>query len=948
MKRFAVLDFETAGTNPSDGIIEIGLTILENGEEIAEYNSLVNPGRKIPLFIQRLTGINDTMVSTAPSFEDIIPEFLPLLEDTVLVAHNAAFDVSFLQYALEDHGYSPFHGLVIDTVELARILFPQFNSIQLSSLTAHFGIIHEEAHRALSDAKATGQVLLHCIEAVRKLPLLTLQRLTELTKACQSDIDALFSSLESERMLNVPSEEGYSFRQFALNVQEWTTEQEVRRDPVEMKCLTTTPFDQIISDWRVRMEASFAQYERRESQERMMQEVFASLDQSRHMIAEAGTGTGKSLGYLLPSLYWSLKEEEKVVVSTHTINLQEQIFNRDVPLLKKIFPLPFEAAVLKGRNNYLCLRKFEQSVASNDLDWEDGEAVAASEVLVWLGDTKSGDVEEIQFNSKGNAYWKTVQSDADSCLNRACPWFRHCFYHRARNRAGQADVVITNHSLLFTDLKADYRILPTHRTVIIDEAHHLEDVASQHLGVMVTFSQIHQTMNRLYKDGRNGHLAQLIFRLRSMDAADFGASLEKLEENTRLVAPIREEFEQLFSMILRGLEKAHQGQSETGQMVYRIHLNDHALKQVAPLKEVAGNLHVRLTEWLKSLEREITSIRETDGAEELETLLTDMNGSVKDMFRLRDGLQHFFAWNDENTVYWIEGHQSYGLRSIQLQAVPTDVSQLLYDQFFKTKNSVVLTSATLSVDQSFDYVAAQLGLVPFEKEDRLRSVLVDSPFEYEKQSLLCVPKDFPNIKDTGEKEFAKQLTRSLREVAMETKGRMLVLFTSYRMLKEVHSQLKGALEPHGIEVIGQGVDGSRRTKLTERFQSHASAVLLGTSSFWEGVDIPGEALSCLAIVRLPFWPPNHPVMEAKSERLKRMRKNPFMDLSVPQAVIRFKQGFGRLIRSKSDHGVVIVYDTRLMDTFYGKKFIESLPGPKLESVKTEQLSERIREWMANV
>lgn len=309
-----------------------------------------------------------------------------------------------------------------------------------------------------------------------------------------------------------------------------------------------------------------------------------------------------------------------------------------------------------------------------------------------------------------------------------------------------------------------------------------------------------------------------------------------------------------------------------------------------------------------------------------EGLMTDISGLFKDIANERDGLRSFIKLDDEDTVYWIEGNGNYRSRSLQIFAVPIDVSAQLKSYFFDKKKSVVMTSATLSVDKSFQYMIEQLGLQEAASEDRLVTSVLPSPFNYRDQALLVIPRDFPSVKGSvGDDHFVNTLVQSLADTATVTQGRMLVLFTSYRMLRQVYDPLKELLSQRGITVIGQGMDSGNRSKLTRRFQGQSASVLLGTSSFWEGVDIPGEALTSLAIVRLPFQPPNHPLIEAKSERLQKEKKNPFMKLSVPQAVIRFKQGFGRLVRSSQDRGIVVVYDTRILESYYGKYFYIHYP-----------------------
>jgi ATP-dependent DNA helicase DinG len=326
--------------------------------------------------------------------------------------------------------------------------------------------------------------------------------------------------------------------------------------------------------------------------------------------------------------------------------------------------------------------------------------------------------------------------------------------------------------------------------------------------------------------------------------------------------------------------------------------------------------------------------------------VTDIGGLFKDLASIREQIRFFMGLSDDNIVYWMEGSGNYRGKSLQLYAVPVDVSSQLKDLFFDKKKSIVLTSATLSVDKSFQFMIDNLGLSEASEQGRLMTALLPSPFKYREQALLVIPRDFPSVKGSvGDARFVDKLVHSLAEAAAATKGRMLVLFTSYKMLRQVYDPLKEALASQDITVLGQGVEGGSRSKLIRRFQDSSASVLLGTSSFWEGVDIPGEALTCLAIVRLPFQPPNHPLAEAKAELLQAQKKNPFMKMSVPQAVIRFKQGFGRLVRTAQDRGIVIVYDTRVIEAYYGKYFLYSLPGPKMEHMLTDQMVPRIAEWL---
>jgi ATP-dependent DNA helicase DinG len=948
--KFAVLDFETTGGQPADEIIQVGLVLIENGLITTRFGALVKPSVPIPAFITALTGIDDGMVEDAPPIDEVLMELVPLLDECILVGHNVNFDLGFLQRALDDAGYLPFSGPVLDTMDLLRMMYPSLPSLSLVNVSESLGIRHDRPHQADSDAETTGMVWLSCVDRFSSLPLLTVQRFLQLFDGDGSDLGWFIRELGKLREQAPLADEGdyRYYRQFALKVGEWGGEEEIRPTEDEGGKLPDS-FDDFYTEFREALKNKFAHYEEREAQEQMIREVNDTFDGERHLMIEAGTGTGKSLGYLVPSLYYGIRQDKKVLVSTHTINLQEQIRDRDVPLLQDIFPVPFRAAVLKGRNHYLCLRKFEQKVEGAEFDSAKEERIIAAQMIVWLTETQHGDDEELHLGGRGGGdFWRSVSSDADSCLNRSCPWFKTCFYHRAKHNANQADVVITNHSLLFTDVKAEHRLLPSYKHLVIDEAHHFEEVASKHLGIEVGYAAFANQLAWLYKDSRNGQLPSLRAKLSRAEGTQAEQALEwqqAIEGMYPDFVKVREAWETLAALLFDLACSRNDASGDGGQNVLRIR-NDDLPRGWEQLMGIEDNLHISLGGILRKLERWLSEWKDVQELLDIQSLVTDIGGTVKELNRQRDALRFFIKRTDPDYVYWLEASPFYKLKSLQLVSVPTDVSPLLQQYFFEAKDSVVMTSATLSVDRTFDYTCQQLGLDPENDAERLRTVQLPSPFNYREQALVCIPRDFPGIKGAGgEAYFVDRLIRSLEEVAAATNGRMLVLFTSYKMLKLVYTELKERLAPHGIEVLGQGLDSGSRTKLTRMFQSGGASVLLGTSSFWEGVDIPGEALSCLAIVRLPFQPPNHPVAEAKSEKLKKLNRNPFMKLSVPQAVIRFKQGFGRLVRTAKDRGIVILYDTRVIDTSYGKYFLYSLPGPKIEHMNTEQIVPRIREWM---
>jgi ATP-dependent DNA helicase DinG len=945
--KFAVLDFETTGSQTTDRIIQVGLVIIQDDTITDRYTSLVNPGIGIPSSITTLTGINDEMVSDAPELETVMAHMVPLLQDSVLVGHHIAFDLSFLQRALDEHGYFSFDGKVLDTIDALRVLFPSLSTFQLSMVCHAFNIEHERPHQADSDAEVTALIWIKCIERFQGLSLLTLQRLSMVFDEATTDFGWFVREMMTYKEMfagpDTEAEAGKYFRQFSLAVDDWGDDDPVRQDKDVL--LLPETFSAFYEQLKTGLKLKFANYEDREAQERMLEEVESAFEQEKHLLIEAGTGTGKSLGYLIPSLYYGIKHDKKMLVSTHTINLQEQIRERDIPLLMDLFPVGFKAAVFKGRSHYLCLRKFESKMGQQDFEHGKEDRLTAGQMLVWLGETEHGDDEELHFNNKGSQFWHTVSSDSDSCLNRACPWFKKCFYHRARNNASNADLVITNHSMLFTDTKADSRLLPSYKHLVIDEAHHFEEVASKHLGIEVFYGALVGTLWWLYKDSRSGQLPMLKMKLQKEDNEKGQAWGRIIDEMLPKLAHIKEEWDELTELLYQLLaSRSDPTQTEAGQWVYRIK-KDNKPTGWDNLLVLEDNIYLKMTEVLKKLDKLLSEVKDQQEIFDVQGLVTDITGTVKELYRLRDNLHFFMALTDDNYVYWLEAGTNKS-KSLQLVSVPIDVSPMLQEHFFEAKESVIMTSATLSVGKSFDYTCEQLGLETQDPDTKLKTVQLPSPFNYRQQALVAIPRDFPSIRgNSGEKQFLEQLCQSLAEVALETRGRMLVLFTSNRMLKLTHAALKEMLTPFGIGVLGQGVDSSNRSKLTRQFQNSPASVLLGTSSFWEGVDIPGDALVCLAIVRLPFQPPNHPLVEAKTENLKKLNLNPFMKLSVPQAVIRFKQGFGRLVRTAKDKGIVIIYDTRVIDTTYGKYFLYSLPGPKIEHMPTNQLVGRIKQWM---
>jgi ATP-dependent DNA helicase DinG len=939
LNKFLVVDFETTGNRAKEGdqIIQIGAVLIENKEIVGQFSSLVNPGLPIPPFIQQLTGIDDKMVDDAPYIEELLPQLLPMLEDAVFVGHNVYFDLGFLQQALLDCGYNPFSGPIVDTVELSRLLLPEQSGYRLSDLSFEFDVEHENPHQADSDALATAHIFLALVDKLERLPLPVVQRLGELTHGFSTDVSDLIKRIETARFLEPlqaqAEEENLDYyRQLVLKKR--TNEQRVARPGQGF----SSSYQEFMESLDNRLPLVMPGFELRPAQRDMMIEIYNSFENGQHLLIEAGTGTGKSLGYLIPTVYWARETGEKVVVSTHTIQLQEQLFARDIPLLSKLFDPDISVALMKGRNNYLCLRKFENSL-QDSLDNYDIQ-LSKGQILTWLTETNTGDVEEINLPSGGHTYLQQIQSDAGSCLNRQCPWFSRCYYHTARQNVQDADVIITNHSLLLTDLQADQRILPTYRYAVIDEAHHFEDVASHLLGLSINSLQFESMIQQLVSDKGQG-ISDRLERELQMNALSDNLN-QLLEKSKEAAAETRAAAKDLFHKLHQwGIKKA-QDSTETNRLAARMYPEQWP-------KEAAHAIYPALQntlEWISALAETLAAIhqqihQEMELSFPLRGILTDLQGITKECLKQKDLLHRILLDQDVENVYWMELDTRSTRRGVHLYMVPIHVAPLLKENFFTQKDSVVLTSATLSINRSFKYSLKRLGL----EDSRVEALHYLSPFDYSKQTLLCVPSDLPSIKTDSDQQFLNGVSHSLMELAIATKGRMLVLFTSYQMLRQVYDRLKEMKQLEGYTILGHNIDSNSRSKLTKQFKTTANCILLGTNSFWEGVDIPGEALSCLVIVRLPFWPPNHPLAQARGDFIKENKGNPFMEMSVPQAVIRFKQGFGRLVRTKKDRGIVVIFDRRIIESRYGTYFLRSLPEIPLHYRPFKELVPFIEDWL---
>ncbi|MFZ5632214.1 MAG: ATP-dependent DNA helicase [Bacillota bacterium] len=655
-------------------------------------------------------------------------------------------------------------------------------------------------------------------------------------------------------------------------------------------------------------------FQYRYQQVEMAVEVARAFNEKKFLLAEAGTGTGKSLAYLVPSILWAAGGGPRVVISTRTINLQDQLWYRDIPRIGECLGLPVKTVLAKGRSNYICLRRWN-GVLSEGL-WSDQEAYFYARVLVWINETGSGDKVELNLNSREEELWLNICADSDNCLGNRCRYYSgFCFVTRARREAESAGIIITNHALLFSDIKTGHMVLPAYGPLIIDEAHHLEDAATEQLGRQVSRSDIRRWLSGA------GKIVTRCWEL--VPGSESGTWMEYLVSLRECLNRLRAAADSFFAL-LKDLICRDSCAGEGDQIDCVLKGEDLCGDKYGPVTAEFSNFVFEVKYLLAGLRKIIGLMQvwavENDSWEEK---LRDIIQLASTGEELLEKLEFNFSCADNSFVYWASVSGQGEWSSVTLHSSPVRVGGLLYDSLFSAREAVVMTSATLTVNSSFDFFTERVGIDRVHGS-RVVKKQIESPFIYEKQSLLCLVSDLPHQGFEADRHYIETIASALVDLVVVMGGKTLVLFTSHRVLREVYGLVREGLEEEGICVLGHNLDGNR-LRLVEEFKSSKKAVLMGAASFWEGIDIPGEALTCVIIVKLPFPSPSVPVIGARIEDLEMSGRSSFYDYYLPLAVIRFKQGFGRLIRSERDRGAVVVLDRRIVEKGYGRHFLYSLP-----------------------
>ncbi len=928
------IDVEATGLSDiDDEVIEVAAVRFRGLTEVDHYTTLVKPSVAIPFKISRITNITDEMVADKPTFAEVRAQLKAFIGDDPVLGHSVDFDVRMLAGS----------GLrlkqpAIDTFELATLVTPNAGSFKLTDLVKKLGVTVQDdgdAHRALYDARLAQRLFCRLYELLIDNDMALIEEVLRITRTlpnwplrpifAQALSDVAKASFGKNKPRRVRSLDDY-----------------IPLEPTNSSTpIRNTTIEKIFSTKGV-LGRMFPGYEQREPQVTMSTAVAEAFNTGDHLIVEAGTGTGKGLAYLVPSALHALERGQRVVLTTHTINLQDQLFFKDIPALTKIFDaeraagntqipdIDLQSALLKGRSNYLCMRRLDEAKVIGGTTDDDTKSLL--KVAMWATKTDAGDRNEIALFDREMVTWNRLHAGFDMCNGPACAYFDQCWFFLARRQAEAAHLVVVNHALLLIDMVMESPILPPYDHVVIDEAHNLEDVATDQFGWRLDYSDVITFFDSMIHEGGQMQAEGLLLRLPtflkgSTAGRDVSEQMARIVERTnpyieRARAQIRELFD-LMSIVM--LQEAETNSYDTRLRITAATRRLSKWQPILPAWENVALSFRSIALQLNDLTQLVDALADANivDYEALASQTKSLNRFVMDF---NANMAGFIHGEDANLITWML--QARNRDELQLAIAPLEVASLLRERLFDKKKSVILTSATLSVNNRFDYVQKRLGV------DTDRQIQLDSPYDYEDQVLLYLPQDMPEPKDF---EYQQILEQAIVDTAIAASGRTLVLFTSTSALRATYNAVYEKLAEQGINLLGQNMDGSRKLIL-ERFKTEPRSVLFGTSSFWEGVDVVGDALSALIITKLPFAVPSDPIYAARAEQFT----DAFNEYSLPQSILKFKQGFGRLVRAKDDRGIVIALDRRLTSKKYGQQFLQSLPATTVRTGPIRAVASLVR------
>ena len=902
LDNFISFDLETTGLNPDkDKITEIAACRFINGEFTEEFTSLINPGIPIPKNITALTGITNKMVEDAPSINDALPDFMKFIGSTPLVAQNINFDYNFINKNLQGSNSQFLEIPLYDTLSLARGFIYFYNSFSLGSLCDYYGIKIENAHRASADALCTGKLFVYLLQEALSKPLTLIQRIENLFSNSEVYNSKLFTNI-IKASVRLNSIDGLMSSPVEHNISDNT---------FEFTGSSNIAIPESPKEWFAEggaVSINWSGYEKRSSQTELINDTYEAFSEGQILAAEAGTGLGKSLAYLASGFLAAKQKQTALVVSTYTKNLQNQLFTGDIPKLSKAIDQNLSAVIYKGRYNYICRTRLERLLANHNHLMKPHEYENLLPLMVWEWETKSGDINEcngFQLNRQ-KRIWSLVRSERGYCSSKRCKKYDGCFLGKVRVKVDGADIIIINHSLFANELMRDNSCLPSDFIYVIDEAHHFATVTRDQLVTQIgskSFDDVFNIFNKGKDNWKKNALKKFpeIFKL-----------YNSLTNDSKI---IQKEIQAFFNSYYDNKrDEINRSDYHINKLLYRNSQEEFIDTEPAPWEVL-----IELNRFAKDIQKFNALLQKNK---------EDIPGSISIEFTaidsiLKEGLESFSAALDiqSELVQWSSFIQSDYQNLTTLNSAPLKVSSFINDNLLSKYPGGVFCSATLMVNDDFRYFSEKVGLDLAVINHHVKEKIYHSPFHYNDQVKLFVFKGSINVNDPL---FMNEIGSQIERIFTSLKRRMLVLCTSFKQTLAIKQYLEPKLKGSDYKVFAQA-PGLSRNVLVKSYLEHSHSILIGTSSFWEGVDFPGDKVEILYIVKTPFDNPFDPLIQAQIEDYKQRGDDAFLQYQVPEAAMRFRQGFGRLIRNMNDTGICIVGDTRLYKRGYGQTILGSLP-----------------------
>lgn len=911
---YAIVDIETTGTDPkTDRIIQFGCVLVENDEIVSRFAADINPIKPISNQIQHLTHISNKRVKKAPYFEDVAETIYNLLADTIFVAHNIHFDYNFLNYELTRCGMPELNIPGIDTVELAQIFLPTQVSFRLNDLAESLGLQHETPHQADSDAEVTADLLLYIKATMQQLPLVTLEKISQLSEVTSKQTQLFIKQVTTEmqeKLEPLPSTleviDGIALRK--------------KKVPLFEENYYNHHYPKSKKE-KVKLYQDKLMYRKEQSQ--LMNMVFRHFteDEEKDLLIEASTGMGKTIGYLLPAAFLATPENP-MVISTVSILLQHQLIDQDIPLLNTLIDQPLHATVVKSKSHYIDLQRFK---ATLDAPIQQKQyALYQMGILVWLTQTTTGDLDELNLIRLDHLLFQEITHRGITYLSDQQPFYQEDFLRHLQKRMTQSNVLIVNHAFLAQETQRVQPLLPKSRYLIIDEAHHLPETmekVSKHYLDTPTFQR---KVNQFYEEN------QLFDQIEMMLTED--------AESLRLFRLYQEELQAIIEcqedLFVEWFEEWPTQEEIILQAEQRQDLSlacEKIIQRLLLYYQELLSIQAQLNEYMNKIS-DAWLDRQRIYFGEFLTFYEEMKTQAAFMTDwLTNWSSHYVHW------LYLYGNK----KTARIQLIDFHAAILPNTAWYDRYEKIIYLGGTLKVPKNRNYYAKKLGI----PEAPLK--VIPQTYDYARQAKLLIASDHVNVNELSSDDYADYLAKNLTILLEDIEQSALVLFTSHEILQKVYKKIHQHFLSKGREILAQGMGGSKE-KLLKRFIQSKQAILFGADSFWEGVDLPGDALQLLIVTRLPFENPKRPLIQARNYYLKEQNVSPFSQESLPRAALKLRQGLGRLIRSENDKGLMILFDRRLVTKSYGKRLEKALPKElPIQEATIDEMKKIIQEFLEN-